>query len=159
MCFILQVSRLCKRLTAIYSAWNDALHCWVRERGQVSVELWGRDCMSKDMFHSNGRVSESSWNDSLVNSCSSINQIAPARLFEERTKKDCLHISAPPGVLILETFVEEKMNSTISPPIYRGKRHITLLMKTDPCTISPSKRMMKSNESKCVTVVGQTVTC
>lgn len=158
MCFILQVSRLCKRLTAIYSAWNDALPCWMRERAQVSVELWGGDCMSKDMFHSNGRVLESSWNDSLVNSCSSINQIAPACLFEEGTKKK-LHISAPPGVFKVETFVEEKMNSTISPPIYQGKKHITSRMDSDSCLISPSKRVMKSNESKRAIVVVLTVVC
>lgn len=64
---------------------------------------------------------ESSWNDSVVNPCSSINQIAPGWLFEE-LKRNSLHIPGPPGLLKVETFVEEKMNSTISPPIYRGKK-------------------------------------
>jgi len=60
------------------------------ERARVAVELRGRDCMSKDMFHRRRRrrVSESSWNESLENLCSTINQIAPACLFEERTKKE-----------------------------------------------------------------------
>ena len=78
--------------------------------------------------------------DSLVNSCSSINQIAPPACLKKELKRKCLHIWAPPGVLKVETFVQEKMNSTISPPIYRGKRHIISRMNTDSYTISPSKK-------------------
>lgn len=100
--------------------------------------------MSNDMFHGNGRVSVL------------IRLHLPACLKKE-LKRNCLHIWAPPGVLKVETFVEEKMNSTISPPIRRGKRHIISRMNTDSYTISPSKRMMKSSESKCFIVVGTTV--
>lgn len=73
------------------------------------------------MFRSNGGVSECSRNDSLVNSCSSINQIAPARLFEERTERKHFTYLRPPGVPKVETFVEEKMNLAASPPIYRAE--------------------------------------
>lgn len=61
------------------------------ETAQVGVQLWRRDYMSKDMFHSDRQGSESSWNDSLVNPCSSINQIVPARVFNE-LKRNWLHI-------------------------------------------------------------------
>lgn len=91
-----------------------------------------------------------------MNSCSSINQIAPACLFEEKLKRNSFHISALPEVLKVEAFVQEKMNLTISPPVYRGKRRIILRMNTDSYTVSPSNRMMKSNES---IVVGITVAC
>lgn len=87
---------------------------------QVSAELWARDCMSEDMLRRNGRGSGNSWSDSLVNSCSGINQIAAARLFEDGTTKKLS--PAPSGGLKVETFMEEKMNLTISSQYTKGER-------------------------------------
>lgn len=83
-----------------------------------------------------GRVSQSSWNDSLVNSSSSINQIAPAWLLEERTKKKLFTYGLPKKHLEWKHLLKKRW---ISPPLYQGKRHIISSLSTDSLHNLPIK--------------------
>lgn len=75
------------------------------------------------MLHTCGRGSANPWSDSLVNSCTSINQIAAGRLSEDGTTKKPSR--APSGGLKVETFMEERMDLTIpTPPNTPRGKHI-----------------------------------
>lgn len=91
---------------------------------QASVEPLERNCTPEDMLHTCDQGSANLWSDSLVNSCTSINQIAAGRLSEDGTTKNLA--PAPSGGLKVETFMEERMDLTNStPPIHQGGKHIS----------------------------------
>lgn len=102
----------------------------MRSGVQVSVGPLERDCTPEDMLHTCDRGSANPWSDSLVNSCTSINQIAAGRLSEDGTTKNSA--PAPSGGLKVETFMEERMDLTIpTPPQYTKGESISPHIKCE----------------------------
>lgn len=123
--------RLTMHLVKLFQKISEAMHNSkmmllvnpMRSGVQVSWGPLERDCTPEDMLHTCDRGSANPWSDSLVNSCTSINQIAAGRLSEDGTTKNSA--PAPSGGLKVETFMEERMDLTIPTPpnTPRGKAY------------------------------------